>query len=131
MFNYSQKILDHFYNPRNVATLSYEDPEVGTGVVGSEQEARMIRLQIECNGEEIIPAVFKAHGGVSCIALCSWLTLKLPGLSLVEAQRISSIEIAYSLQLPQQEAYYALMADDAIKKAILYYTTKQKMQMSL
>ena len=122
MFDYSELTLNHFYHPRNIGTFACDDDCVYTGVAGSVEEGRCIQLQIKCSQGRIEKAVFKALGPVSCIAVASWLTEKLIGLTLAEATGISGIEMANSLQLPQQETYCAFLAEDALKAALLSHS---------
>jgi nitrogen fixation NifU-like protein len=123
---YSEKVLDHYENPRNVGTLDNSDPSVGTGMVGAPACGDVMRLQIKVNGEGIIEdARFKTYGCGSAIASSSLLTEWVKGKSLAEAQQIKNQDIADELALPPVKVHCSVLAEDAIKAAISDYEKKR------
>jgi nitrogen fixation NifU-like protein len=123
---YSDKVLDHYENPRNVGTLDKEDPTVGTGMVGAPACGDVMRLQIKVNESGVIEdARFKTYGCGSAIASSSLLTEWVKGRTLAEAQRIRNQEIAEELALPPVKVHCSVLAEDAIKAAIQDYEKKQ------
>ncbi len=124
---YSDKVLDHYENPRNVGTLDKEDRDVGTGMVGAPACGDVMRLQIKVNDEGIIEdAKFKTYGCGSAIASSSLLTEWVKGKTLEEAQQIKNTEIAEELALPPVKVHCSVLAEDAIRAAVEDYTAKQK-----
>ena len=124
--SYSDKVLDHYENPRNVGTLDKNDPSVGTGMVGAPACGDVMRLQIKVNENGVIEdAKFKTYGCGSAIASSSLLTEGVEGKSLDEASKIKNSEIAEELALPPVKVHCSVLAEDAIKAAIEDYRTKQ------
>ncbi len=123
---YSDKVLDHYENPRNVGTLDKEDKGVGTGMVGAPACGDVMRLQIKVSDEGVIEdAKFKTYGCGSAIASSSLLTEWVKGKTLEEAQQIKNSEIAEELALPPVKVHCSVLAEDAIKAAVNDYTQKQ------
>lgn len=123
---YSDKVMDHYENPRNVGSLSAEDKAVGTGMVGAPACGDVMRLQIKVNEQGIIEdAKFKTYGCGSAIASSSLLTEWVKGKSLDDASKIKNIEIAEELALPPVKVHCSVLAEDAIKAAIDDYKAKQ------
>ncbi|MCP5333606.1 MAG: Fe-S cluster assembly scaffold IscU [Pseudomonadales bacterium] len=116
---YSEKVLDHYENPRNVGSLDVNDVNVGTGMVGAPACGDVMRLQIKVNEAGIIEdAKFKTYGCGSAIASSSLLTEWVKGKSLNEAAQIRNQEIADELALPPVKIHCSVLAEDAIKAAI-------------
>jgi nitrogen fixation NifU-like protein len=116
---YSEKVLDHYENPRNVGKMNAADEDVGTGMVGAPACGDVMRLQIKVNEEGIIEdAKFKTYGCGSAIASSSLLTEWVKGQSLDEAEVIKNTEIAEELALPPVKIHCSVLAEDAIKAAI-------------
>ncbi|OOZ36176.1 Fe-S cluster assembly scaffold IscU [Solemya velesiana gill symbiont] len=124
---YSDKVLDHYENPRNVGSLDTEDTSVGTGMVGAPACGDVMRLQIQVSDDGVIEdAKFKTYGCGSAIASSSLLTEWVKGKTLEEAQQIKNSEIAEELALPPVKVHCSVLAEDAIKAAVQDYTDKQK-----
>lgn len=124
---YSDKVLDHYENPRNVGTLDKDDKDVGTGMVGAPACGDVMRLQIKVNAAGVIEdAKFKTYGCGSAIASSSLLTEWVKGKTLEEAQQIKNSDIAEELALPPVKIHCSVLAEDAIKAAVSDYTQKQK-----
>ncbi len=124
---YSDKVLDHYENPRNVGSLDVKNPKVGTGMVGAPACGDVMRLQIEVNDQGVIEdAKFKTYGCGSAIASSSLLTEWVKGKTLAEVQQIKNTEIAEELALPPVKVHCSVLAEDAIKAAVEDYTAKQK-----
>ena len=122
---YSDKVLDHYNNPRNVGSLDKADPSVGTGMVGAPACGDVMKLQIKVNDEGIIEdAKFKTYGCGSAIASSSLVTEMLKGKNLEEAQEIKNSTIAEELALPPVKIHCSVLAEDAIKAAIKDYEVK-------
>lgn len=116
---YSDKVLDHYENPRNVGKLDDKDANVGTGMVGAPACGDVMRLQIRVNDDGIIEdAKFKTYGCGSAIASSSLLTEWVKGRSLDDAAKIRNTEIAEELGLPPVKIHCSVLAEDAIKAAI-------------
>ena len=116
---YSEKVLDHYENPRNVGTMEKDDPSVGTGMVGAPACGDVMRLQIKVSDEGIIEeAKFKTYGCGSAIASSSLLTEWVKGKTLDEAGQIKNTELAEELALPPVKIHCSVLAEDAIKAAI-------------
>ena len=116
---YSDKLLDHYENPRNVGKLDAGDDSVGTGMVGAPACGDVMRLQIKVNAEGIIEdAKFKTYGCGSAIASSSLLTEWVKGKNLDEAEQIRNTEIAEELALPPVKIHCSVLAEDAIKAAV-------------
>ena len=123
---YSEKVLDHYENPRNVGTLDKDDPSVGTGMVGAPACGDVMRLQIKVNEAGVIEdARFKTYGCGSAIASSSLLTEWVKGKTLAEASQIKNQEIADELALPPVKVHCSLLAEDAPRAAISDYAKKQ------
>jgi nitrogen fixation NifU-like protein len=116
---YSDKVLDHYENPRNVGKLDADDANVGTGMVGAPACGDVMRLQIKVNAEGIIEdAKFKTYGCGSAIASSSLLTEWVKGKHLDEAEQIRNTQIAEELALPPVKIHCSVLAEDAIKAAV-------------
>ena len=116
---YSDKVLDHYENPRNVGKLDADDEYVGTGMVGAPACGDVMRLQIKVNDDGIIEdAKFKTYGCGSAIASSSLLTEWVKGKNLDEAEQIRNTEIAEELALPPVKIHCSVLAEDAIKAAV-------------
>jgi len=123
---YSDKVIDHYENPRNVGQLDEKAKNVGTGMVGAPACGDVMRLQIEVNEEGVIEdAKFKTYGCGSAIASSSLLTEWVKGKTLEEAQQIKNTDIAEELALPPVKVHCSVLAEDAIKAAIEDYASKQ------
>jgi nitrogen fixation NifU-like protein len=123
---YSDKVLDHYENPRNVGTMNKDDPSVGTGMVGAPACGDVMRLQIKVNENGVIEdAKFKTYGCGSAIASSSLLTEWVQGKTLDEAGEIKNSQIAEELALPPVKVHCSVLAEDAIKAAIDDYRAKQ------
>lgn len=123
---YSDKVLDHYENPRNVGTMDKEDKDVGTGMVGAPACGDVMRLQIKVSDKGVIEdAKFKTYGCGSAIASSSLLTEWVKGKTLEEAQQIKNSEIAEELALPPVKVHCSVLAEDAIKAAVNDYAQKQ------
>jgi len=123
--SYSDKVIDHYENPRNVGSLDKDDPSVGTGMVGAPSCGDVMKLQIKVNDEGIIEdAKFKTYGCGSAIASSSLVTEMLKGKNLQEAQNIKNSTIAEELALPPVKIHCSVLAEDAIKAAIKDYEVK-------
>jgi len=122
---YSDKVMDHYQNPRNVGKFDEEDDDVGTGMVGAPACGDVMRLQIKVGDDGIIEdAKFKTYGCGSAIASSSLLTEWVKGRSLDEAEKIKNIDIAEELALPPVKIHCSVLAEDAIKAAIEDYRKK-------
>ena len=124
---YSDKVLDHYKNPRNVGSLAKSDPNVGTGLVGAPECGDVMKLQMKINPEtEVIEdAKFKTFGCGSAIASSSLATEWIKGKTLEEALTIKNTEIVKELNLPPVKIHCSVLAEDAIKAAIADYKGKQ------
>ncbi len=126
---YSDKVLDHYENPRNVGTLDKDDSSVGTGMVGAPACGDVMKLQIKVNDDGIIEdAKFKTYGCGSAIASSSLLTEWVKGQSVDEALKIKNSDIAEELALPPVKIHCSVLAEDAIKAALADYKGKQEAQ---
>lgn len=122
---YSDKVLDHYENPRNVGSLDKDSSTVGTGMVGAPACGDVMRLQIEVNSEGVIEdARFKTYGCGSAIASSSLLTEWVKGKTLQEATEIKNTDIVEELALPPVKIHCSVLAEDAIKAAIADYKSK-------
>ena len=122
---YSDKVVDHYENPRNVGKMNADDPDVGTGMVGAPACGDVMRLQIKVNDEGVIEdAKFKTYGCGSAIASSSLLTEWVKGQSIDQAETIRNVEIAEELALPPVKIHCSVLAEDAIKAAVNDYKTK-------
>ena len=123
---YSDKVIDHYENPRNVGKLDDADDSVGTGMVGAPACGDVMRLQIQVNDDGVIEdAKFKTYGCGSAIASSSLLTEWVKGNNLDEAASIKNTEIAQELSLPPVKIHCSVLAEDAIKAAVQNYRDKQ------
>ncbi len=123
---YSEKVLDHYENPRNVGKLDAEDAHVGTGMVGAPACGDVMRLQIRVSDEGVIEdARFKTYGCGSAIASSSLLTEWVKGKTQDQAQEIKNSDIAEEMALPPVKIHCSVLAEDAIKAAISDYRSKQ------
>ena len=123
---YSEKVIEHAENPRNVGTLDKDDPNVGTGLVGAPACGDVMRLQIKVNDEGVImDAKFKTFGCGSAIASSSLATEWIKGKRVEEAEAIKNSDIVTELNLPPVKIHCSVLAEDAIKSAIADYRTKQ------
>ncbi|MBT4590616.1 MAG: Fe-S cluster assembly scaffold IscU [Porticoccaceae bacterium] len=123
---YSEKVIDHYENPRNVGQLDETSKNVGTGMVGAPACGDVMRLQIRVNDEGIIEdAKFKTYGCGSAIASSSLLTEWVKGKHLDEAEQIKNTHIAEELALPPVKIHCSVLAEDAIKTAVRDVRTKQ------
>jgi nitrogen fixation NifU-like protein len=124
---YSEKVLDHYENPRNVGSFDKEDPTVGTGMVGAPACGDVMKLQIKVGANGIIEdAKFKTYGCGSAIASSSLVTEMLKGRTLDEAQTIKNTSIVEELALPPVKIHCSVLAEDAIKAAVADLKSKQK-----
>jgi nitrogen fixation NifU-like protein len=123
---YSNKVIDHYENPRNVGTLDKADPNVGTGLVGAPACGDVMRLQIKVNADGVIEdAKFKTFGCGSAIASSSLATEWIKGKTVEEAESIKNAQIVEELNLPPVKIHCSVLAEDAIKSAISDYRKKQ------
>ena len=129
---YSEKLLDHYENPRNVGTLDKDDPSVGTGLVGAPACGDVMRLQIRVSPEGVIEdARFKTFGCGSAIASSSLATEWIKGKNIDEAATIKNSQIAEELSLPPVKIHCSVLAEDAIKSAIEDYRKKRAARTAL
>ena len=118
---YSDKVIDHYENPRNVGSFQKDDPDVGTGMVGAPACGDVMKLQIRVEDGIIKDAKFKTYGCGSAIASSSLVTEWVKGRTLAEAALIKNSEIASELALPPVKIHCSILAEDAIKAAIKDY----------
>ena len=121
---YSEKVLDHYENPRNVGSFPKDEPDVGTGMVGAPACGDVMKLQIKVEDGIITDARFKTYGCGSAIASSSLVTEILKGKTLQEASTIKNSAIAEELALPPVKIHCSVLAEDAIKAAIKDYELK-------
>jgi nitrogen fixation NifU-like protein len=123
---YSDKVLDHYTNPRNIGSLDKSDPRVGTGVVGAPECGDVMKLQVLVNAEGVIEeAKFKTFGCGSAIASSSLATEWLKGKTVAEAEAIKNVDIVNELSLPPVKVHCSVLAEDAIKAALADFRKKQ------
>ncbi|MCA3268771.1 MAG: Fe-S cluster assembly scaffold IscU [Thalassospira sp.] len=123
---YSNQLIDHYENPRNIGSLDKNDANVGTGLVGAPACGDVMKLQIQVNDAGVIEnAVFKTFGCGSAIASSSLATEWLKGKTLDDAGTIANTQIAQELALPPVKIHCSILAEDAIKAAIADYKSKQ------
>ena len=123
---YSDKVLDHYENPRNVGSLDKNDPQVGTGMVGAPACGDVMKLMIKVNDNGVIEdAKFKTYGCGSAIASSSLVTEWLKGRTIEEAYAIKNSDIAEELALPPVKIHCSVLAEDAIKAAVADIKAKQ------
>ena len=122
---YSEKVLDHYENPRNVGVFDKDESNIGTGMVGAPACGDVMRLQIKVSDEGVIEdAVFKTYGCGSAIASSSLLTEWVKGKTLEEAKSIKNTQIAEELALPPVKIHCSVLAEDAINAAVENYMQK-------
>ncbi|PVZ12468.1 MULTISPECIES: Fe-S cluster assembly scaffold IscU [unclassified Pseudomonas] len=123
---YSEKVIDHYENPRNVGKFDKADPDVGTGMVGAPACGDVMQLQIKVNGQGVIEdAKFKTYGCGSAIASSSLATEWMKGKTLDEAATIKNTQLAEELALPPVKIHCSVLAEDAIKAAVRDYKQKK------
>jgi nitrogen fixation NifU-like protein len=124
---YSEKVIDHYSNPRNVGTLDPNDPYVGTGLVGAPECGDVMRLQLKINDAGVIEdAKFKTFGCGSAIASSSFATEMIKGKTVDEAFQLKNTEIVKELDLPPVKIHCSVLAEDAIKAAVADFKKKQE-----
>src|SRR5438477_3528796 len=123
---YSDKVIDHYNNPRNVGSLDKQNANVGTGVVGAPECGDVMKLQIQVEGDRIVDAKFKTFGCGSAIASSSLATEWIKGKTLDEAMGIKNTQIVEELSLPPVKVHCSVLAEDAIKAAIKNYQDKHQ-----
>jgi len=121
---YSNKVIDHYNNPRNMGSFPKDEKKVGTGVVGAPECGDVMKLQIKVEGGRIVDAKFKTFGCGSAIASSSLATEWMKGKTLDEAEKIKNTEIVQELSLPPVKIHCSVLAEDAIKAAIADYRKK-------
>jgi nitrogen fixation protein NifU and related proteins len=125
--SYSDKVIDHYENPRNVGTLDKADPNVGTGLVGAPACGDVMRLQLKISDEGVIEdAKFKTFGCGSAIASSSLVTEWVKGKSVDQAMEISNKDVARELSLPPVKIHCSVLAEDAIKAAVADFKKKRE-----
>jgi nitrogen fixation NifU-like protein len=122
---YSDQVLDHYNNPRNVGVMDSEDPSVGTGMVGAPACGDVMRLQIKIEDNIVTDAKFKTYGCGSAIASSSLLTEWVKGMNVSDVDEIKNSQIADALALPPVKIHCSVLAEDAIKSAVADYRNKQ------
>ena len=125
---YSDKVVDHFQNPRNIGSLDKDSPDVGTGLVGAPECGDVMKLQIEVDEETgvIKDAKFKTFGCGSAIAASSLASDWVIGRTVDQAKELSNVEIVEELSLPPVKIHCSVLAEDAIKSAIENYKSKRQ-----
>jgi nitrogen fixation NifU-like protein len=121
---YSEKVLDHYENPRNVGSFAKDEEGVGTGMVGAPACGDVMKLQIKVEEGIIVDAKFKTYGCGSAIASSSLVTELVKGMSIDQAQAIKNSDIATELALPPVKIHCSILAEDAIKAAVADYKAK-------
>ena len=122
---YSEKVLDHYNNPRNVGKMDMKDPNVGTGMVGAPACGDVMKLQIRIEDDIVTDAKFKTYGCGSAIASSSLLTEWVKGKTIHQVEEIKNTEIVEELRLPPVKIHCSVLAEDAIKSAVKDYINKQ------
>ena len=125
---YSDKVIEHYLNPKNVGTLDKTKKNVGTGLVGSPACGDVLRLQIEVENDIIIDAKFKAFGCGSAISASSLATEWLKGLTLDDAIKLDNMELVEQLNLPPVKIHCSVLAQDAVQSAVNDYRVKQGLE---
>ena len=125
---YSEKVVDHYENPRNVGSFAKDDGDVGTGMVGAPACGDVMKLQIKVTDGVITDARFKTYGCGSAIASSSLVTEWVKGRTLEQAETIKNSEIATELALPPVKIHCSILAEDAIKAAVADYRIKHPVQ---
>jgi len=123
---YSDKVIDHYENPRNVGSMNKKAEDVGTGLVGAPECGDVMKLQIQVEGDKIVDAKFKTFGCGSAIASSSLATEWVKGKTIDEALQITNTEIVEELSLPPVKIHCSVLAEDAIKAAVADYKAKQE-----
>ena len=121
---YSEKVIDHYNNPRNMGSFKKEDADVGTGIVGAPECGDVMKLQIKVENDTIVDAKFKTFGCGSAIASSSLATEWLKGKTVDQAGQIKNTEIVQELNLPPVKIHCSVLAEDAIKAALNDYKKK-------
>ena len=121
---YSEKVIDHYNNPRNMGSFKKEEEGVGTGIVGAPECGDVMKLQIKVENDTIVDAKFKTFGCGSAIASSSLATEWLKGKTVEEAGKIKNTEIVQELNLPPVKIHCSVLAEDAIKSALSDYKKK-------
>ncbi len=122
---YSEKVVDHFTNPRNMGSFKKDEEGIGTGMVGAPECGDVMKLQIKVQNDRIVDAKFKTFGCGSAIASSSLATEWLKGKTIGEAQRIKNTDIVQELNLPPVKVHCSVLAEDAIKAALADFHEKQ------
>jgi nitrogen fixation NifU-like protein len=122
---YSEKVVDHFNNPRNMGSFKKEEDGVGTGIVGAPECGDVMKLQIKVQNDTIVDAKFKTFGCGSAIASSSLATEWLKGKTVTEAGQIKNTDIVQELNLPPVKIHCSVLAEDAIKAALADYKKKE------
>jgi nitrogen fixation NifU-like protein len=121
---YSEKVIDHYENPRNVGKMNMNDTNVGTGMVGAPACGDVMKLQILVDNDIITDAKFKTYGCGSAIASSSLVTEMVKGMTLDQASEVKNMDIVEELALPPVKIHCSVLAEDAIKSAIANYRSK-------
>jgi nitrogen fixation NifU-like protein len=121
---YSEKVIDHYENPRNVGKMNMNDTNVGTGMVGAPACGDVMKLQIQVDNDIITDAKFKTYGCGSAIASSSLVTEMVKGMTLDQASAVKNMDIVEELALPPVKIHCSVLAEDAIKSAIANYRSK-------
>src|SRR5262245_57889561 len=123
---YSEKVIDHYENPRNVGSLAKDDPRVGTGIVGAPACGDVMKLQLRINDDGVIEdAKFKTFGCGSAIASSSLVTEWVKGMTVDQALEVKNTQIVEELSLPPVKIHCSVLAEDAVKAAIADYKKKR------
>ncbi len=125
---YSDKVVDHFNNPRNMGSFKKDEEGIGTGIVGAPECGDVMKLQIKVQNETIVDAKFKTFGCGSAIASSSLATEWLKGKTVEEAHKIKNTDIVQELNLPPVKIHCSVLAEDAIKAALADYKKKAENQ---
>lgn len=123
---YSEKVVDHFNNPRNMGSFKKDEKDVGTGIVGAPECGDVMKLQVKVQNDTIVEAKFKTFGCGSAIASSSLATEWMKGKTLEEAAKIKNTDIVQELNLPPVKIHCSVLAEDAIKAALADYKKKHE-----
>ena len=123
---YSEKVLDHYENPRNVGSFDPKQQNIGTGMVGAPACGDVMKLQIQVEDDVIVDAKFKTYGCGSAIASSSLVTQMVKGMTLDQASEVKNMDIVEELALPPVKIHCSVLAEDAIKAAIKDYQSRAK-----
>ena len=126
--SYTDKVIDHFENPRNMGSLDKDAEEVGTGIVGAPECGDVMKLQIRVEDDRIVDAKFKTFGCGSAIASSSLATEWVKGMTLEEAESVKNTAIVEELSLPPVKIHCSVLAEEAIKSAIEDYQSKKNLK---